>query len=328
MYELSLFSGAGLGCCGTRWLLDWRQVGYAECKAYLREVLRRRIADGLLDDAPIFERVEDICGSVAQRYAEVARRADLCITGGFPCQPFSVAGKRRGAADGRNGWPELSRVIREVRPGFAFLENVPGLMGHPYFATILGDLAEVGYDCRWGVISAADVGANHLRKRLWIMADSQSIRCTERQAKRHAGTLVGTARTKEGRKPQPGRSTFPAVNGGQDVADAECSRNERRAGEPGCTAGTGAPRQIAGHGTKVPDAERERLEVEQRQSRNDGAELATVERDGDGWGWWKVEPDVGRVVDGCPRRVDRLAALGDGQVPAVVARAWRELGGA
>jgi len=96
------------------------------------------------------------------------------VAGGFPCQPVSLAGKRRGVDDERWLWPEFERCLRALRPRFALVENVPGLLVSGYCGTIFGDLAEAGYNARWTVLGAGDVGAPHKRKRLWILAYSES----------------------------------------------------------------------------------------------------------------------------------------------------------
>lgn len=167
MTELSLFSGAGGGLLGTK-LLGFRCVGYVERDEYCQRVIRARIRDGYLDDAPIFSDIRSFSG------LPYRGRVDL-LTAGFPCQPFSVAGKKRGADDERNMWPETFRVLCEVRPRWALLENVPGLLGkHGYFGTILADLAEGGFHVEWDCVSAEEVGAPHRRERLWMLV-SDSI---------------------------------------------------------------------------------------------------------------------------------------------------------
>jgi DNA (cytosine-5)-methyltransferase 1 len=162
--ELSLFTGAGGGVLASK-LLGWEKVGYVEKEDYCRDVLRARIAGGILDDAPVLEDVRDIDGNDWQGKVDI-------VSAGFPCQPFSLAGQRKGAADDRNMWPDTVRIIRQIRPRFAFLENVPGLLSgsHGYFGTVLGDLAESGYDAVWDCIQASAVGAPHRRNRLWILA--------------------------------------------------------------------------------------------------------------------------------------------------------------
>ena len=169
MNELSLFSGAGGGCLGSK-ILGHRLIGYVENEPYCQEVLKQRIADGILDAAPIYG---DIRRFISDGYAEAyADMVDL-LSGGFPCQPFSVAGKQQGESDPRNMWPSTIECIRIIRPRFAFLENVPGILADKYMGRIFGDLAESGYSFRWTCLGADDVGANHRRKRLWILAYSQ-----------------------------------------------------------------------------------------------------------------------------------------------------------
>lgn len=104
--------------------------------------------------------------------------AEGCVV--HNCQPFSVAGKQLGSADERNMWPATAAVLRDVRPSFAFLENVPGLLSNPYWKTIRGNLAALGYDATWGVLGAADVGAPHRRKRLWVFCWLRDLPDAER----------------------------------------------------------------------------------------------------------------------------------------------------
>lgn len=256
--ELSLFSGAGGGLLGTA-LLGFRPVGYVERDAYCQAVLQARIRDGFLDPAPIFG---DIREFLEDGWADRYRGLVDVVTGGFPCQPHSVAGKQLGAEDPRDMWPETADVLRRVRPPFAFLENVPGLASSGYLGRVLGDLAELGFDAEWTVRSAADVGAPHLRKRLWILAV---------------------------RRP---------------LADADRAGLEERC--------------------RSEHAESEHSSVE-RCSEAVGESACE--------GWWERDPAdagepesfVGRVAFGVANRVDQLRAIGNGQVPAVVVSAWREL---
>lgn len=162
--EISLFTGAGGGVLASK-LLGWQTVCYVEWDKFCQKVLAARIEDGLLEDAPIYGDVQEFDGT------EWRGKVDV-VSAGFPCQPFSVAGKQEGEFDERNMWPDTIRVVREVRPQLAFLENVPGLLGggHGYFGRILGDLAESGYDAVWDAVPASAVGAPHRRDRLWILA--------------------------------------------------------------------------------------------------------------------------------------------------------------
>ena len=178
MNVLSLFTGAGGGEIAFQHLLDgFTTIGYVEIEDYCQRVIAQRIKDGLLDNAPIFT---DIRTFIDSGCCELYEGITEVVTAGFPCQPFSVAGKRKGKDDSRNLWPETIAVIRMVRPRYAFLENVPGLLVSGYMPQIFRDLAEIGYNARWAVLGADDVGARHRRKRLWILAHSKRSRRSTR----------------------------------------------------------------------------------------------------------------------------------------------------
>lgn len=221
---LDLFSGIG-GI--TEALADWvRPVAYCESEPYCQAVLLSRMLRGEIPTAPIWDDVRTL-------RAEYLPRIDI-VYGGFPCQPFSVAGRMRGELDDRNLWPDTARIIREVRPRYVFLENVPALVTSGYFPTILKDLAVSGYDARWGCLSAAAVGAPHRRNRLWIFAvgHAERSRCgwiygggARQEPQDGCGRLRASAETTTGRGEQDERRR--ACNSGQEMADAEGNRRAR-----------------------------------------------------------------------------------------------------
>lgn len=272
--ELILFTGAGGGLLGTK-LLGWRAIGYVEKEEYCQRVIAQRIADGIVDEAPIFGDIRIFNNEWVRSYQGLV---DV-ITAGFPCQPFSVAGKQIGEADERNMWPETIKSIRLVRPRFCLLENVPGLLASGYFGTILGDLAESGYDCRWRILSAAEVGAPHLRKRLWIVANAQ-------------------------------------CNGSQRIG-----QDGRTEGQTGLCRGTWWDQDPA----DLPDSNGEGLEKREGESRKAIQRTDSEDREGTQNG--PTQSFVGRVAHGVAHRVDRLKAIGNGQVPGVVRAAWELLNG-
>ena len=162
MNELALFAGAGGGILGGK-LLGWRTVCAVEWEPYPASVLCARQNDGLLPPFPIWDDVQTFDGRPWRGIVDV-------VSGGFPCQDISAAGKGAGIEGERSGmWREMARIIREVRPRFAFVENSPMLTSRG-LGTVLGDLSSMGFDARWGVLGAADVGANHQRDRIWIVA--------------------------------------------------------------------------------------------------------------------------------------------------------------
>lgn len=316
MRELSLFSGAGGGLLGT-YLLGWQPVGYVEWDDYCQRVIAARIADGILPAAPIFG---DIRAFTSDGYAAAYTGLVDVITGGFPCQPFSVAGKRAGADDERNMWPAIIECIRVVRPRFCLLENVPGLLTSGYFGTVLGDLAESGYDVRWRVLSAAEVGAPHERKRLWIVADSRGSRCSKPDTVQSASHSAWNDTPQEqSRKSKQGQ---PVTD--REVADSHEERRNWRTWSEWPRWGAEST-----NGSSVGNIICKRFLQWQGVQENTCQEQQTVERTGrqvgrnlDGGSYWQSEPDVGRVAHGVAARVDRLRALGNGQVPAVVRAAW------
>ena len=288
MNELALFAGAGGGILGGK-LLGWRTVCAVEIDAYCAGVLVQRQNDGILPPFPIWNDVRTFDGKPWRGIVDV-------VSGGFPCQDVSIAGKGDGLDGERSGlWAEFARILGEVRPRYAFIENSPmlTLRGGD---RVLSDLAALGYDARWGVVSAADAGAPHRRERIWIVADSEIDR---RREGREGGFDSSGARKRE----QP----F------QDVANADGGRrqcsSEREEAEPV---------SIAAPGSEITVADAARAGFGERR----GAEPVSA---ANGSGWWLVEPDVGRVAYGVASRVDRIKALGNGQVPAVAALAWRIL---
>jgi len=170
MFELSLFSGIGGGLLGTKHILGWRTIGYVEKDKLCQKIIRLRIKDGFLDDAPMWSDISTFDGKQFKGLVDI-------ITAGFPCQPFSLAGKRAAADDKNNTWPDTIRTICEVEPTFCLLENVTGLISSGYFGIILGDLYKAGFNAKWVCLSsAAEIQAPHERERLWLMAHSIEIR--------------------------------------------------------------------------------------------------------------------------------------------------------
>jgi DNA (cytosine-5)-methyltransferase 1 len=212
-------------------LLGHEPVCAVEIDAYCRQVLQARQDDGWLPEFPIYEDVRQFDGRPWRGKVDV-------VAGGFPCQPWSQAGKRKGTGDPRHLWPEMARIIQEVRPRYVFAENV----SIRAFEEPWRDLRGLGYRIPPAIcVAAEDVGAPHLRKRWWLLA-----------------ALDGDAH-------DAGQSTIPQHDEARRVPTL---------GEPSES------------------------------------------------GWWDYEPDICRVVDGLAHRMDRLRALGNGQVPMAAATAW------
>jgi DNA (cytosine-5)-methyltransferase 1 len=166
--ELALFAGAGGGILGGK-LLGWRTVCAVEWDGYARDVLVARQNDGCLDPFPIWDDIQTFDGKPWRGLVDV-------ISGGFPCQDLSSAGGRAGLNGSRSGlWKEMARVVSEVRPRYVFVENSPMLVNRG-LGRVIGDLTKMGYDCKWTVMGASDVGANHKRDRIWIVGNTNQVR--------------------------------------------------------------------------------------------------------------------------------------------------------
>ena len=169
---LDLFSGYGGFALGLRLAgLDATTVCYVEWDPFCQQIIQRRQRDGLLDDAPIWDDIKSFDGRPWRGCVDL-------ISAGFPCQPHSNAGLRKGADDDRNLWPDTLRIIGEVGPSLVVLENVPGILvgsdgRPPYGGTVVAGLVERRYDAEWRIVSAAEAGAPHLRKRWWLVAHSR-----------------------------------------------------------------------------------------------------------------------------------------------------------
>ena len=190
MNVLSLCSGIGgldrgLGLA----VQEARTICYVELDPFCQEILLRRADDGWLDRAPVWPDLRTFDGRPWRGVVD-------CVSSGFPCQPFSTAGKRKGDADARNLWPDVRRIIAESEPAVVVLENVPGAL--PYFYhVVLPELSGLGYAASAGLFTAAEVGAPHRRQRLFVLAVADSRYRTggpkqggERQAM-GAGTILG-----------------------------------------------------------------------------------------------------------------------------------------
>ncbi len=196
------------------------------------------------------------------------------ICGGYPCQPFSKAGKRRGEQDPRHLWPWVRKAISQLRPRYAILENVRGHLSLGG-TTVLGELTALGYDAEWRVVSAASVGANHRRDRVIIVAYPND---------------AGSRTPRRGDKSQ--RST--SQQGWEKQSQSWASRCSAALAKSDSSRRVHTRAQIF-----AADTRQQAL-----------AELAIGS-------WWEIEPDVGRVANGVPNRVDRLRGLGNAVVPQV-----------
>ena len=318
MRELALFAGGGGGILGGI-LLGWRTVCAVELDPYARDVLLARQRDGVLPRFPIWDDVRTFDGHRWRGHADV-------VSGGFPCQDISVAGKGAGIDGERSGlWAEFARIIGEVRPRYVLVENSPMLTVRG-LGRVLGDLAALGFDAEGGVLGAHHVGAPHLRDRIWIVGrdpdgpdEGSEPRALERQdpEPRRDGLTAdsdGAGGIYESIT-QSGR--FCATELGGDGAPCSMADTTRTGGRPRPSRRRLRSTRPAQRTTDPDSSGR----LEQRGAVPSRAQQPTTELRG----WWASEPDVGRVAHGVAHRLDRLRAIGNGQVPAVAAFAFETL---
>ena len=289
---LDLFSGIG-GL--TIALQDWvRPVAYCEIDRYAQHVLLSRMSEGELPIAPIWDDVQTL------KKEHLPLPIDI-IYGGFPCQDISVAGRGEGLEGERSGlFFEIVRLVREIRPAFIFLENVPAIRNRG-LDTVAKEISNAGYDCRWTDLSASEVGAWHKRNRWWLLAHS---RCnSEREPQ--GSDVQFEKQTPNGQDSRPVRKNLSDSNG----SGLQKARSEQQA------EGIKQYREFPNSDCeRLPDSLRSRYES--KHSEPSDHSLSN---------WWSTEPDVGRVVNGLPCRVDRIKGLGNAVVPLQAKKAFEKL---
>jgi len=287
-----------------------------ELDPYCRRVLEKHF--------PRAERFEDV-RTVGKRNLPWV---DI-ISGGFPCQDISNAGKRAGIDGERSGlWSEYARIVRELRPRYVVVENVAALLGRG-MERVLGDLAACGYDAEWQSIRASDVGAPHRRERIWIVAYSNGsgpssewnriFAWQDNAVSASSGALANPEEFSGELRPAEGKRSRGFAGSGTDVADATSTRCDGRTRQEQSVRGRSLlSSRFSGCGTDVADTDGERLPQRFRAAVGTPSGNTEPERlHSIGKEWWAVEPDVGRVAHGIPARVDRLRGLGNGIVPQI-----------
>ena len=286
IYGLDICAGSGIGSAAFEAIGLSRTVCYVERDTYCQRLIQQRMQDGWLAPAPIWDDLRTFDGRPWRGLVDF-------VFGGIPCQPHSLAGKRGGAADERDLWPDFWRVVCEVGPRFVLVENVPGMLssdGGTVMGRILGDLAAGGYDAEWDCIPAAAVGAPHRRDRVWLVAYSRSApdgkqrdhaqaRDDATQANTRLADAVGAGPRGQGqhvqelRPPEPsqGAVTPQPADGSAAVADAE--------------------EQSLGAGLRASEQARQRG----RRPCDGGGEGPA--------GWWELEPGLCGLANGVATRV-------------------------
>ena len=293
--HLDLFSGIGGFALACRMVGGIETVGFCEREPYAQRVLKKH-----WPDVPICNDIHEMKGN---DYGTI----DL-ITGGFPCQPYSLAGERRGNEDDRALWPQMLRVISEARPAWVLGENVPGIITLALDG-LLADLEAQGYACETLCIPACGVDAKHRRERIWIVGHSSRPRIQRngssgeqvthsdagsRLSLRTGGTLADSASGED-----IGREC-------RDVAEASGSWASLNDATDSC-------------GEAVANSNEIGLSLAESESGEEWTGGTSERPCAAGRRGWATEPDVGRVANGVSRRVDRLKGLGNAIVPQVAA---------
>jgi len=330
MNELHLFAGAGGGILGGM-LLGHTPVCAVEIEEYPRRVLLQRQRDGILPRFPIWDDIQTFDGKPWRGRVDV-------VAGGFPCQDISAAGKGAGIEGKRSGlWGEMARVIGEIQPRFVFVENSPLLVGRG-LAVVLSDLAEMGYDARWCVLGADDAGAPHRRKRIWIMGHAIGAGLEGHAGNVHHGHEPGwiganaIGSTGKAGLSQGNLEKSSSTRAGDFHREAG-NKNGRAGGEHVPSLRQGDGQNGSNRADPTSKSEMDVADAERTAAAGWSAGLGWRKRtpgeDEEGGSsrnaYWITEPKLGRVADGVACRVDRLKAIGNGQVPHVAALAWNIL---
>ena len=277
--HLDLCSGIGGFALGLQSTGYFKTIGFCEIDPFCQKVLKKNFPG-----VPIYSDIREF------KPNDEGLRPDI-ITAGFPCQPFSVAGKQQSKKDNRNLWKETFRVIKESRPTWFIGENVNGIV-KLYLDTILEDLESANYSTRCFNISAQSIGASHQRKRIWIIANSN--------------TGLGIGKNEE---IQARRNT--TNNGSKTIANS----NSRLRGRWG-TIGSSGDQQDR----KLPVTQKKsECETQDFRSKTIGCDVVPRETEN----WWQTQSKLCGVPNGISYgldkdRVRRIKALGNAIVPQIV----------
>jgi len=329
MNHLDLFSGIG-GFSLALEKVGFKTIAFCEKEKYCRLLLQKH-----WKGVKIYNDIKDCKG---KEIKETYGRVDI-LTGGFPCQPYSVAGKQKGTDDDRYLWPEMLRVIKEVQPTFIIAENVRGLINIQdgmVFETVCSDLESEGFEVQTFIIPAAGVNAPHKRERVWIVGYSKhngslTSKIKEGDNKINAGTKEGKNKTIESERTSGSRNNEIMENSrrtlrqgtelSQENADESRKENANKFERSSSTSehhvadSESYTRNERGSEDSESESIEERVQVKVR------GESRTIR-------WpkrWYFEPDVGRVDYGIPGRAHRLRGLGNAIVPKIAEEIGRAI---
>ena len=343
MYKiLDLFSGIGGFSLGLERTGHFKTTAFCEIDKFCKLIL-----DKHWKGTKIYDNVKEITKERLE--ADGIQFPDI-ITGGFPCQSFSVAGKQKGTSDSRYLWPEMFRIIKIFKPRYVIGENVRGIVNIEngmVFETVCSNLEDEGYEVQPFLIPAASVGAPHRRERIWFIASLVNTEHDGLSTSKIEGSSAASSDNNE--KGQNETSEFKGTGGSRDSKDVANTKSERLQR----SRGQESDRDINGlqqnskrieseirsesercsrtfRNEKLANTDSERLEGQRQSSRELNETSATTsrgeERQGNlDQGWWSVEPNVGRVAHGVSGRVHRLKGLGNSIVPQIAEEIGRAI---
>ena len=313
-----------------------RTVCYVEGETYCASVLASKMEAGSLPKAPIWSNVRTFDGKAWRGKVSI-------VSGGFPCQPYSKAGKQLAEKDPRDLWPDFSRIIGEVRPQFIFLENVANVVKWA-LPTVLEDLSKMGYDAAWCVVAASQVGAPHKRSRWFLFAHSNDsseyvMRFHEPQSSPQEFEGVNVSNSNRERRSEvksnlrSGKFTVEGCSDERKLADTNgqsYSKPQRTGGElrqKGSRLEGRKDKRKTGYffGCSGSQNDSNAISIRGKQNNRKGEPKLTNENGKESRirsKFWEVEPGVGRVVDGMADWVHRMRACGNGVVPQQAAYAY------
>jgi DNA (cytosine-5)-methyltransferase 1 len=349
--HLDLFSGIGGFSLGLEATGGFETVAFCDIEEYPRKVLKKH-----WPHVKQYTDIKELTYDKLKSDGLVSNTEKIDIlTGGYPCQPFSVAGRKKGEKDPRHLWPEYFRLVRELRPDWIIGENVAGHIKLG-LDTVLKNLESEGYSARTFSISASSVGANHQRERVWIVAHSERnglLTSEERRSfeetiskqqerqnnafnlERTSGLPFSSENVEDTRQHEGGiepsgnkesigrgssEKTKWAANADQTSGSSE--REETMANtNDGFSNQQNKEIQTRGNSINSSSSTMANTNSERGCSREtrweDAENVGQSSRSEEASGWWDIEPNVGRVAHGIPKRVDRLKSLGNSLVPQI-----------
>ena len=317
---LDLFSGIGGFSLGLE-RVGFKTVAFCEIDAYCRLVLKKH-----WKDIKIYHDVREI---TRQQYKQDGLELPRVITGGFPCQPFSVAGRQKGSGDNRYLWPEMFRIIKEFKPRWIIAENVRGIINIQagvVFENVCTDLESQGYEIQTFIIPAAGVGAPHRRDRVWIVGYSEHNGSPSATQSRSTSTTSNNntqGKDKTWKSEGTGRSNNREImeNSRRTIRGQQSSRNKESIGS-----GTSQKTKRSADSDSVTrSSERKKIMANTKRVYVQGQQNRPRQEQSGGSSWWSFEPNVGRVANGVQGRVHRLKGLGNSIIPQIAEEIGRAI---